>query len=67
MEAAKIQAVVPPIATRTGRKKTIVVKPAKVPTLGREYPRVAAVGRKRSEARLDREVAGFLKRTTSRQ
>lgn len=61
-EAAKVQTAVPPLTTRTGRKKTIVVKPAKLPPpVDREYPRVAAVGRKRKEKRFDREIADFLR------
>lgn len=60
-EAAQIQEAVRPIVTRTGRKKTIVVKPARVPMPHREYPRVVAVGRKRQEARFDREIADYLR------
>lgn len=59
--AAEIQAGIAPIKTRAGRKKTIVVKPAKAPpAVEREYPRVAAVGRKRKRKKRDHEIADLL-------
>ncbi len=63
--AAQVAAVIP-TATRVGRKiaRKIASAPVKVPGHEREYPRVAAVGRKRTDAQLDRDVTEFLKGST---